>query len=500
MEDQNLPAQGEVQPQAGQAGQAAPQEPVQPESTTAPQGGFPPPAPFEVAEAPPPPPPTGEEGEEVIRKPPLPLFALIGLLILAGLIVFVVKILRKPKPSQEANLTYWGLWEEEATMGPIIASFQNKNPNIKINYQMHSPQEYRARLVTAIEKGEGPDIFRFHNTWLPMLGGYLTPVPKNIMSNAEIEETFYPVVGRDLKVQDNYYGLPLEIDGLALFYNEEILAAAGFSPPATWEEFQSQAFSLTVKDESGRIVTSGAALGTANNIEHFSDILGLIMLQNGADLKNPNSAEAVEALTFYRMFAEPPQNTWDETLDNSILAFVQGQTAMIFAPSWQVFVIKAMNPELPFKTAPVPQLPGVNITWASYWVEGVSSKSQFQEAAFEFLKYLVSQETMVALYTEVAKSRLFGEPYSRKDLASTLANESLVGPFVSQAENAQSFYMCSRTYDNGINDRIIQYFEDAVNSLSLGTSPQSALETVTSGIQQVLSQYGPTLPPLLKSQ
>lgn len=343
--------------------------------------------------------------------------------------------------------------------------------------------------MAAVEKGEGPDIFRFHNTWLPMMKEYLAPVPKKVMSDSEFEATFYPVALKDLKFQGQYYGLPLEIDGLALFYNESILKAAGYSPPTTWEEFQNQALALTVKDESGRIVTSGTALGTANNIEHFSDILGLIMLQNGVDLKNPNSTKGVEAFTYYRMFAEPPQNTWDETLDNSILAFAAGEVAMIFAPSWEVFVIQAMNPNLDFKIVPVPQLHGVNITWSSYWVEGVSSKSKYQDAAFEFLKYLTSKEIMVAFYTEAAKSRLFGEPYSRVDLASTLLNNPHVGPFITQAPNAESFYMCSRTFDNGINDRIIKYYEDAINSLSLGTSPQSALETAAKGVQQVLASY-----------
>jgi len=446
--------------------------------------------PFEVAEAPPPPPPSEEEEEEIIRKPPLTLFVLIGLVILVGLAVFLLKIFRKPQSPQEANLIYWGLWEEEAVMRPIIEAFEKEHPKVKISYQKQSPQDYRERVAAAIKKGEGPDIFRFHNTWLPMLKDYLAPLPKKVISKAEFEKTFYPIVSQDLKWQEQYYGLPLEIDGLALFYNEKILKAAGFSPPTNWEEFRHQALALTVKDESGQIITAGAALGTANNIDHFADILGLIMLQNGVDLKNSNSSEGVEALTFYRLFAEPPQNTWDEALDNSILAFAEGKVAMIFAPSWEVFTIKAINPDLTFQTAPVPQLPGVNTTWASYWVEGVSNKSKFQDQAWEFLKYLTTKETMTALYTEASKTRLFGEPYSRVDLASTLLNQPYLGPFIAQAPNAQSFYLCGRTFDNGLNDRMIKYFEDAVNSLSSGNSPQTALETVSQGIQQVLKDYG----------
>jgi len=50
--------------------------------------------------------------------------------------------------------------------------------------------------------------------------------------------------------------------------------------------------------------------------------------------------------------------------------------------------------------------------------------------------------------------------------------------------------LASRTFDNGINDKLIKYLEDAVNSVLSGNSPQKALETAQSGFTQVLSSYG----------
>ena len=55
---------------------------------------------------------------------------------------------------------------------------------------------------------------------------------------------------------------------------------------------------------------------------------------------------------------------------------------------------------------------------------------------------------------------------------------------------AQTWFLASRTFDNGLNDKIIKYYEDAVNAMVNGTSASKALVATEQGIDQVLSQYG----------
>lgn len=393
---------------------------------------------------------------------------------------------------QPVTLTYWGLWENEQILTPVIAEYKKTHPKIEIVYSKQSPKQYRERLQAALARGDGPDIFRFHNTWVPMLKDDLAPAGKTGYTAGEFQQIFYPVATSDLVIGGKVYGAPLMFDGLGLYYNEDLVRAAGVTPPTTWEEFRQAALTLTVRDSEGHIITAGAALGTAGNIEHFSEILGVMMLQNGVNLKNPVSKEAQDALSFYRLFAEKPNNVWDETLDNSILAFAGGRVAMIFAPSWQVFTIKEINPDLKFQIIPIPQLPGTSVAWASYWTEGVSSKSKQQEAAWEFVKFLTSKESEIILYTEASKDRLFGEPYSRVDLSQTITSDPYVGAYIRQAPIAQTFFVASRTFDNGLNDRMIKYVEDAINSTSRGVSNEAALDTMAKGFSQVLSSLGST--------
>ena len=180
---------------------------------------------------------------------------------------------------------------------------------------------------------------------------------------------------------------------------------------------------------------------------------------------------------------------WDETLPPSTYAFATGRVAMYFAPSWRAFNIKEINPNLQFKIVPVPQLPGSKISWASYWVEGVNKKSDYEKEAWKFLKFLSTKETMQKFYSEASKTRLFGEIPSRVDLADLYQSNPYVAPFLEQASYAQSWYLASRTWDNGINEKMIKYYEDAVNDVLGGKEAKEVLQTCAQGISQVLSQY-----------
>ena len=417
---------------------------------------------------------------------------IIGAIIAVIALVFVLvrSFASNARAAKEATITYWGLWENDATLRSIIADFETKNPKIKVQYIKQSPKQYRERVQSAINRGEGPDIFRFHNTWVSMLRNQLALVPPTIMTPAEFTSAFFPVIANDLIAGQSIFGLPLMIDGLGLYINDDLFATAGVTPPTSWTEVLNMVPRLTVKNGS-TIVTSAIALGTATNVEHFSDILALMFLQNGASLTKLVGKEAEETLTFYKKFADPsdPLFTWNDSMDNSVAAFASGRVAMILAPSWRAHDIKVISPNLRFKIVPVPQLPGNSVAWASYLVEGVSSKSTYQTQSWEFLKYLTSAEVVSKLYTEQSKTRLFGEPYARVELANTITDDPFVGAYVKQALFARSFPLASRTFDNGLNDKLIKYLEDAVNGMATN-APSKVLETASAGFRQVLSTYG----------
>lgn len=448
-------------------------------------------------------PPTPPLQKQVI-PPPASSFPLktiikvvIGLLVFLFLsfIVFGLILPRLQKNSGgKAEITYWGLWEDNNIMQVAIADFKKQYPNITVNYVKQDIKQYREKLTTRIQNNTGPDVFLFHNTWLSMFSNVLLPIPSNIISKQDFNSSFYPVTQKDLTKNGAIYGIPTEIDTLSLYINAQIFQAAGAEVPDNWEDFIRVARSLTVIDENGKIKTAGAALGTFDNINHAPDIISLLLAQNGADIKNLSSTSksAADALTFYTAFSTGNQKIWDDTLDKSILFFAKGNLAMYFGYSWDYFNIKAINPDLSFQIHPVPHLPARDMTIASYWASGVSSKSKHQKEALLFLKFLAKKETAEKLFTEEGKTRLFGEPYARLDLLEKLKDNTIVYPFVFQAKNATSSFFAGDTYDNALNSQMNKYLGDAVRSVnsSNASSPETAVSTLSQGVSQVLKQYG----------
>ncbi|MEK7091118.1 MAG: extracellular solute-binding protein [Patescibacteria group bacterium] len=451
--------------------------------------------------------------QSVVGPPPPKKVSLAGKIIPVIIILVLVIagffaarfFLQLSKKSQKVELAYWGLWESESIIKPLIDEYQTAHPNVKISYVFQSPREYRERLQTALSMSKGPDLFRIHNSWIPMFKNDLSPVPPTAYSASEFESTFYPTVKSDLRLSGNYMAIPLEIDGLAMFINDDLLTKSGQSIPASWEDLRSAAKALSVCDsEDGtcstgdRILISGAAMGTTDNVDHWQDILAVLMLQNNVNLNAPTGASAEDALSYYSVFTRS-DHVWDSTLPPSTQAFAAGKLAIYFAPSWRVFDLNAINPQLKFSVHPIPQLPldpargEKPVTWASYWVEGVNKKSPNTTAAWEFLKFLSSKESLAKLYQQaVISGRPFGEPYSRIDLASQLSSDPLAGPYIAQAQYARSWYIASDTFDGptGINTRLSAHFATAVGSVNQGRSPSEAVKTLSAGINQVLSQYG----------
>ena len=393
------------------------------------------------------------------------------------------------------TLIFWGLWEDENLIKPVIDEYRKQNPQVTINYERKSSVNYRTRSQTQIREGQGPDIFMIHNSWLPMFKSILAPAPKDEFTQEEYKSTFYPVVSESFIDNGQIYAAPMQIDGLALYINEDILNSVGGNPPQNWQQFIDLATKMTVKDADG-IKTAGAAMGAASNVDHFSDILGLLLLQQpGVSIENPASAQAAEVFRFYTAFIlDPRKKTWDVNLPSSTQMFSEGRLGFYFAPSWRAHEIRQANPNLKFKIAPVPQLVGRQIGWATFWGFAVPSNSKNIEEGWKFIKFLTSQQAEKSLFQQASQIRLFGQPYSRVDLANELKEDPLVGAFVSQGPIYKFWYLSSRTFDNGINDEMIKYFEDGINATLQGTDPQAALQTVEKGVKQVLGKYTRTVP------
>lgn len=453
-----------------------------------------------------------EEGAEEIEYEEVPaptgLAALFGgswkkkLLIALGIIIIIIiliiLIFPKNQRGKDVTLAWWGLWEDNAIMQPLIDGFEKQHPTIKIKYTKQDPTDYRNTLIARIQNGTGPDIYRYHNTWVPLIYNVLAPLPKDVITPENFQSQYYPFMQNDLTYNGAIYGIPIGVDSIALFVNTDLLKKAGWTVPKNWNEFRDAAKAMTERDKNTKkILIAGAALGTYDNINHAPDIISVIFHQQGIKLNSISTEKErlIDTLgLFYTSFSKGDDAVWDSSLDNSQLAFARGQLAMYFGFSWDVFAIEKLksNSNLKYEIHPVPAPSGGKIvTTVSYWAEGVSKNSKNQKEAMLFMNYLTQKETLQKFYTEASKARLFGEPYPRSDMAVDLKDNPLVYPFVSQLNDAKSSYFASATHDGdtGLNTRSNINLQNCVNTLATGAT-DTTMQVFLDGMKVVLQDNG----------
>ena len=455
-------------------------------------------------EAAPPPPsyiPPESAKAPVIKPSPLKIiFPIVGVALVIGLIVFAVTKLLGSRPSsaptnakQTITLTYFGLWEPSTVMKPVIDEFEKQNPNIKISYQLQSPQDYQDRVKTALESQNSPDIVRLHATWLPIFATDLFPAPANTVSATELTTNFYPIAAKSLVSGTQVYGVPMTMESLALYINNAMFQQKSLSAPVTWSDVLTAAQSLKEVDPlTGKLTRAGIALGNTTNVEHWSDIVSLMLLQAGVKLSKPTGPEVSATLQYYTDFVGK-HRVWDDTLPPSTVAFANEKVAMIIAPTWRAPEIKAINPTLSWKTVPVPQLPDSDtVNWTSFWFEAVGKNSKHPTEAWKFLSFLASAKAQQLLFDAAVTDREFPQPPANKAVANLAQNNPVIAPYILSLPTALTFYTAGYTRDSatGLNSRLIKYLQDAINATAQNQETAKALETLNNGFTQVLSQYG----------
>lgn len=380
--------------------------------------------------------------------------------------------------TQTTELSYWGVWDNPDDLQPLIVDFKALHPNINITYKKFRLAEYKQKLLEAWAIDKGPDIYAIPAAWLREYQSYVTPQPEQIQlafrvvkktlgkteestevrsvpifRPSDIKNQFAEVVYEDAVMDGKVYGLPFSLDSLALFYNRDLLDAAGVAePPKNWNEVLEAVKKITRKDNRNNILTSGVAMGTAKNVAHAEDLLSLIMMQVGAtmtlenglaafdqpDKDNREKVPALDALRFYADFANSVKEvySWNSAQPNSLDAFVSGKLAMMFGYSYDLPIIKGRAPKLNLGVSNMAQLAGAskpaNIT--NYWVQTVSHKTKNPIAAWGFLNFAAGKEEITKYLDKT------GQPSAIRSLITAQLDIPEIGVFASQVLTAKRWY------------------------------------------------------------
>jgi ABC-type glycerol-3-phosphate transport system substrate-binding protein len=286
-----------------------------------------------------------------------------GFLVFAGLINIGSS---SSSTTVEGTATVWGTIDDRA-MHTFIDPYNEKNPKQNVVYVQKSTDTFAEQLIDAIASGTAPDLVILSDNLLWRLQDKLTLVPYTSLPQRTYQDTFISAANI-FAGPSGIYAIPWAADPLVMYYNRDLLEAAGYpKAPSTWQGFVESVAKITKKKPDQSIVQSGTALGTYRNVVNAKNILAFLFIQSGSPFITAGNngtvlprfgstgsageaSAAAQALAFYLSFADPAKDiyTWNTGLGVDRDAFIASRVGYYFGLGSELLYIRAANPNLNF--------------------------------------------------------------------------------------------------------------------------------------------------------
>lgn len=288
----------------------------------------------------------------------------------------------------------------------IVKEFESENPYIKINtIEMDGSQDYELRLRAELASGNHPDIMTIDSPNLALYAnaGELLSLDEYMKEEGNIDDILEGSLN-GMVFREEIYLAPFVDSSIALYYNKNLFRQAGIpfpskdpEEPLTWDEVLTIAQTINDPDNGIHGIDIAQGFGSGEGPAYFKLPL---LWQFGADVISPdgttakghlNSEAALEALQFYQDLYQKHQVS---TLILPDLALETDKLAMTVLGSWhlaQLESVPGFDFEEDFGIAPLPK-GDYQVTPNGGWAMGISSRTDYPDEAWEFVKFLTSNE------------------------------------------------------------------------------------------------------------
>lgn len=300
------------------------------------------------------------------------------------------------------------IWDNAQRQGmeAVAAAYMEKNPDVVIQVQVTSWDEYWTKLDAAAESNQLPDIFWMHTNQILKYADYgMLADVTNLYDDEDpdyYQKHFSEISQDNAKGTDGrLYGVPKDKDTICLVYNKEMFDAAGVEYPNenwTWDDLT--AASAAIYEKTGKY----------GYMAYADDQLGYwnFVYQAGGHILNEDKTKAGftdpatrKGMEFYINLQKEPwcpdQRYFAET--NPGTAFMSEQGAMYLEGNWNLMSMMQNNAAMEGKwdVAVLPKCPDpVNgdgrATISNGLCYSTGARGKNLEYAMDFLKFAGSEE------------------------------------------------------------------------------------------------------------
>lgn len=295
------------------------------------------------------------------------------------------------------KLSFWDFHENEELefFQKHVDQYNSENPDISIELVTVPNDDYRGtKMATGFASGTGPDIFEvFPGSFLKYANSDVL-APLNDAISPEVLADFSPSSIEGVSVGDKILAIPFEIELLGVYYDVDVLEAAGVTPPKTWAELKDAASALATDTMAGytmEVVKGGHQLfewypflwQTGNNIFNADKTAAAI-----------NQPGVIENLKLKReMYENGSANIKPSrgSADSGVIG--DGETALHLNGTWAIAGLERNYPEKNFNVVPIPVPEGGSpSSVAGGWKLAANSTSPNADKAVEFVTWMFAGE------------------------------------------------------------------------------------------------------------
>lgn len=401
--------------------------------------------------------------------------------------------------AQDAPLKFWQFYAPGGQVPSQVAWFEktvagwNDSHEQKIELEFVPNKEYinGPKLATAFASGQGPDIFiispgdflRYYN------GGVLQDLTPHIDEAARAD--FAESVIANRMVDGKIYGLPMEVEPMAIYYSVKAFEEAGLNEndvPKTWDELLEVAKKLTTPERYGMLFQT--APGYYQNFTWYP-----FMWQGGGEFQTAegksgfDSPATVQALKFWQdaiNLGVAPRQVLGNGANDAAANLASGYCAMQNVGIWAISQLKGKDFPYGVFRLPTPTN-GKYVTVGGGWAFVANAKGKNPDAAAQFCAWALGSSEQgsverVATWCTEGKSDMPPRNSALKAREAAF-NEGMIGKF------ARDIHPGTRA-EPRVPPEVYKIISDAIQQTQLGgADPQATATAASKQLDAFLATY-----------
>ena len=264
-----------------------------------------------------------------------------------------------------------------------IAEFEKANPDIKVKRTTFAFADLSKSILQGSVGGQVPDVAVVDvvdNQNFASLG-----MLKDLSNDGINKSDFFEGPWSSVVYEGKTYGIPLNSNNLALYYNKQMLKDAGVEVPTDWASLKDVAKKTTKGDVKGLAISAVKSESATFQILPF-------VWQTGGDLKDYATSGAT-ALAYLRGLIDDgsmSEAVSNYTQEDARTQFITGKSAMMINGPWELSTL-AKDAQFDWDVAPLPKDKRAATSMGGENVVVMNGAKQ-SDAAVKLAKFLTSAE------------------------------------------------------------------------------------------------------------